>query len=165
MFYPVHTANLNALKAMGRSDLFLKLEVMKDVIGLTVILAAMRFGIMAVAYSMILISVLSQMVNSWPNKKLLDYSYWEQLKDILPGILLAVVMGCCIYPVQWLGLRAAVTLLIQVPLGAAVYIAGSALLKLDSFTYLCGIIKVTWQKRFIKKKKNQEKDLCGRTKD
>lgn len=141
MFYPVHTANLNALKAMGRSDLFLKLEVIKDVTGLVVILAAMRFGVMAMAYSMILISVLSQVVNSWPNKKLMNYSYWEQLKDILPGILLAVAMGGCIYPIQWLGLPDAVTLLIQVPLGAVLYIAGSALLNLDSFTYLWKVVK------------------------
>ncbi len=151
MFYPVHTANLNALKAMGRSDLFLKLEVIKDVSGLVVILVAMRFGVMTMAYSMILISVLSQVVNSWPNKKLLNYSYLEQLKDILPGVLLAAAMGCCIYPIQWLGLPDAVTLLIQITLGAAIYIAGSILLKLDSFAYLCGIIKSTTTKVFYKK--------------
>ncbi len=151
MFYPVHTANLNALKAMGRSDLFLKLEVIKDVSGLVVILVAMRFGVMTMAYSMILISVLSQVVNSWPNKKLLNYSYLEQLKDILPGVLLAAAMGCCIYPIQWLGLPDVVTLLIQITLGAAIYIAGSILLKLDSFAYLCGIIKSTTTKVFYKK--------------
>ncbi len=141
MFYPVHTANLNAMKAMGRSDLSLKLEWIKDIIGLAVILAAMQFGIMAVAYSMILISALSQVVNSWPNKKLLNYSYWEQLKDILPGILLSVAMGCCIYPIQRLGLPDVVTLLIQVPLGAAIYTAGSALLKLEGFQYLWKMAK------------------------
>ncbi len=151
MFYPVHTANLNALKAMGRSDLFLKLEVIKDVTGLVIILAAMPFGVMTMAYSMILISFISQVINSWPNKKLLNYSYLEQLKDILPGILLAVVMGCCIYPIQWLGLPDVVTLLIQIMLGAIIYIVASILLKLDSFTYLCGIIKPTIIKVFYKK--------------
>lgn len=141
MFYPVHTANLNAIKAMGRSDLFLKLEVIKKVVGIVVLFSTMWFGVMVMAYSMLFTSVLSQIINSWPNKKLLNYSYLEQLKDILPGILLAVVMGCCIYPVQWLGLPDAVTLLIQVPLGAVIYVAGSALLKLDSFTYLWGMLK------------------------
>ncbi len=151
MFYPVHTANLNALKALGRSDLFLKLEVIKDTMGLVVIFSTMRFGVMAMAYSMIFISVLSQIVNSWPNKKLLNYSYWEQLKDILPGILLAVVMGGCIYPVQWLGMPDILTLLVQVPLGAVIYIVGSALLKLNSFMYLYGLIKPTGTKVFGKK--------------
>lgn len=140
MFYPVHTANLNAIKAMGRSDLFLKLEIVKKIMGLTVLLLTMWHGVMVMAYSLLFTSVLSQIINSWPNKKLLNYSYLEQIKDILPGILLAVVMGCCVYPVQWLGLPDIVTLLIQVPLGAGIYIGVSALLKLDGFTYLWGLV-------------------------
>ncbi len=146
MFYPVHTANLNAIKAMGRSDLFLKLEIVKKIMGLTVLLLTMWHGVMVMAYSLLFTSVLSQIINSWPNKKLLNYSYLEQLKDILPGILLAVVMGCCVYPIQWLGLPDIVTLLIQVPLGAGIYIGVSALLKLDSFSYLCEIVKPIWFK-------------------
>lgn len=150
MFYPVHTANLNAIKAMGRSDLFLKLEIVKKVMGLTVLALTMWQGVMVMAYSLLFTSVLSQIINSWPNKKLLNYGYLEQLKDILPGILLAVVMGCCIYPIQWLGLPDIVTLLIQVPLGAVIYIGASALLKLESFTYLWGMVKPILG-RFIKK--------------
>lgn len=136
MFYPVHTANLNAIKAMGRSDLFLKLEIVKKVVGLIVLLSTMWFGVMAMAYSLLFTSITSQIINSWPNKKLLDYSYPEQIRDILPGILLAVLMGCCIYPIQWLGLPDVVTLLIQVPLGAAIYIGVSAVLCLDSYKYV-----------------------------
>lgn len=141
MFYPVHTANLSAIKAMGRSDLFLKLEIAKKVIGLVLLVSTMWFGVMAMAYSLLISSVLSQIINSWPNKKLLHYGYMEQLKDILPGILLAVFMGCCVYPIQWLGLPDIVTLLIQVPLGAAIYIGGSVLLRLESFQYLWGMVK------------------------
>lgn len=141
IFYPLHTANLNAIKAMGRSDLFLKLEIIKKIVGLAVLFISMWFGVMAMAYSLLLTSVLSQIINSWPNKKLLNYGFLEQAKDILPGILLAVVMGLCIHPIQWLGLPDIVTLLIQVPLGAVIYIGASALLKLESFTYLWGMVK------------------------
>ena len=63
------------------------------------------------------------------------------MKDILPGILLAVFMGFCVYPIQLLGFNDFVTLLIQASLGAAVYIAGSKLLKLDAFVYLLDMIK------------------------
>lgn len=136
MFYPVHTANLNAIKAMGRSDLFLKLEIVKKMVGLIVLLSTMWFGVMAMAYSLLFTSITSQIINSWPNKKLLDYSYPEQIRDILPGILLAVLMGCCVYPIHWLGLPDAVTLLIQVPLGAVIYIGVSAVLRLDSYKYV-----------------------------
>jgi O-antigen/teichoic acid export membrane protein len=148
MFYPIHTANLNAIKAMGRSDLFLKLEIWKKVVGMIALLATMRFGVMAMAYSLLFTSVISQIINSWPNRKLLNYGYLEQLKDIMPGILLAIVMGCCIYPIQWLGLSDIVTLLISVPLGAAIYIIGSIVFKLESFTYLWQIVEP-----YLKRKK------------
>lgn len=141
MFYPVHTANLNAIKAMGRSDLFLKLEIVKKVVGMVLLLSTMWFGVMAMAYSLLVSSVLSQIINSWPNRKLLNYGYLEQLKDILPGIMLAVVMGICVYPVQWLGLSDFVTLCIQVPLGAVIYIIGSKIFKLESFEYILDMIK------------------------
>ncbi len=141
MFYPIHTANLNAIKAMGRSDLFLKLEIAKKIVGMALLLSTMWFGVMAMAYSLLVSSVLSQIINSWPNRKLLKYGYLDQLKDILPAILLAVFMGVCVYPIQLIGLPDIVTLLIQVVLGATIYIGGSVIIKLDSFQYLWGIVK------------------------
>ena len=150
MFYPVHTANLNAIKAMGRSDLFLKLEIVKKVVGLVLLLSTMWFGVMAMAYSLLVSTLTGMIINSWPNKRLLRYSYFEQMKDILPGILLAVLMGCCVYPIQWLGLPDIVSLLLQVPLGALIYMGASAVLHLESYEYLMDMI-VPFIKRIKKK--------------
>lgn len=136
MFWPIHTANLNAIKALGRSDLFLKLEIVKKIAGLTILLCTMRHGVMAMAYSLLLSSVLSQIINSWPNRKLLRYHYLNQLADILPALLLACAMGLAVYCIQFLGWDDLPTLCVQVPVGAALYLAGSALLRLESFTYL-----------------------------
>ena len=141
MFYPIHTANLNAIKAMGRSDLFLKLEIIKKTVGIIALVATMNISVMAMAYSLLVTSVLSQIINSWPNRRLLDYRYLDQLKDILPSILLAVFMGVCIYFVSYLGLRDVVTLLIQIILGIGIYFCGSILLKLESFGYILELIK------------------------
>lgn len=141
MFYPIHTANLNAIKAMGRSDLFLKLEIAKKIVGMVLLLSTMWFGVMAMAYSLLVSSVSSQIINSWPNRKLLNYGYLEQLKDILPGIALAVFMGCCVNLVSLFHLPNLATLLIQIPLGAVIYIAASALLHLESFEYLVDMIR------------------------
>ncbi|MBN1069261.1 lipopolysaccharide biosynthesis protein [Clostridium botulinum] len=140
MFYPIHTSNLNAIKAMGRSDLFLILEIVKKVVGLILLFSTMWFGVMIMAYSLLVSSVTSQIINSWPNRKLLNYSYIEQLKDILPSILLAVVMGVCVFPISLLGIPNILIFLIQIFLGAGIYIGGSALFKLDSFKYLWEII-------------------------
>lgn len=141
MFWPVHTANLNAINAMGRSDWFLRLEIIKKIMGMTILLSTMWFGVMAMAYSLLLSSVLSQIINSWPNRKLLGYGYLEQVRDFAPGILLAVVMGICVYFIDFLHLPTIVTLLIQFIAGAALYIGVSAVLKLEEFEYLLGMVK------------------------
>lgn len=141
MFWPIHTANLNAIKAMGHSDWFLKLEIIKTAICLAVLLVAMQFGVMAIAYSALLTSVLSQIINAWPNKKMLQYGYLEQVRDFAPGVLLALGMGLCVYAVGLLPLPTAVMLAIQIFLGAAIYIGVSAALKLEEFRYLLDIVK------------------------
>ena len=141
MFYPIHTANLNAIKAMGRSDLYLKLEIAKKIVGITSILITMNISVEAMAYSVLVTSTISQIINSMPNRKLLDYKYGDQLKDILPGIGLAVGMGVIVYCVGFLNLPTWLTLLIQIPLGAAIYIGGSKLFHIDSYDFVMNILK------------------------
>lgn len=141
MFWPIHTANLNAIKAMGRSDLFLKLEIIKKCVGIVLLLSTMWFGTMAMAYSLLVSSVCSQIINSWPNRKLLDYGYTEQIKDILPAILLSVAMGVLVWCVSLTGLATIPRLIIQVILGIAIYLLGSMKFRIDSFIYMKEILK------------------------
>ena len=136
MFWPIHTANLNAIKAMGRSDYFLKLEIAKKAIGLILLLSTMRFGVMVMAYSLLISSITSQIINSWPNKKLLGYGYFEQLRDILPSVLIALFMGGCVNLVKLLGFSDFLMILVQVPLGAFIYVGLSALFHLEAYAYL-----------------------------
>ena len=147
MFYPIHTANLNAIKAMGRSDLFLKMEIWKKVIGMILLLATLCISVKAMAYSLLISTFVSMIINTWPNKKLLDYSFIEQMKDILPSILLAVGMGVVVYFIGLLNLPTLPLLLIQVICGGVIYVAVSAIFKLEPFLYLIGIIKPMIQKR------------------
>lgn len=146
MFLPVHTANLNAIKSMGRSDLFLTLEVIKKIVGITAILLTMNHGVMAMAYSLLVTNILSQIINSWPNKRLMNYSYMEQLKDILPGILLAACMGLIVYAVDFAGFNMWLTLIIQVPLGIVIYLIGSKIFHMESFEYLQDIVRDFFKK-------------------
>lgn len=141
MFWPVHSANLNAIKAMGRSDLFLRLEILKKIIGIGLLLCTMRISVMAMACSLLISSVTSQIINSYPNWKLLNYRYLEQLRDILPSILLAVIMAAAVGAVPLLGYGNVLTLCIQIPLGAVIYVAGSAIFRLESFRYLLNMIE------------------------
>lgn len=147
MFWPIHTANLNAIKAMGRSDLFLKLEIWKKVIGMILLLSTMFISVEAMAYSLLISTLTSMIINSWPNKKLLNYSFIEQMKDILTSILLAVFMGAVVYLIGFLPVPTLPLLIIQVVCGGLIYVAGSAIFKLEPFLYLIGIIKPIIQKR------------------
>ena len=147
MFYPIHTANLNAINAMGRSDLFLRLEIIKKVFGVALLISTMRFGVMAMACSMLVSSVTSQIINSWPNRKLLHYGYLEQLRDIMPSILLAVFMGICVSLIELLDMPLIITAIVQVILGAEIYVIGSAILNLDSFKGLRRTLKPIFLKK------------------
>lgn len=140
-FYPLHTANLNAIKAMGRSDVFLKLEVIKKILETAVLLITMRFGVLAMAIGQLFSSILSQVINAWPNRKLLDYRYLQQLKDMLPAILLSAFMGFTVHFVNSFVLSSILTLIIQVPMGVIIYAGLSMLFKVDSFKYILSIIK------------------------
>ena len=141
LFYPIHTANLNAINAMGRSDLFLKLEVVKKIVDIILLFSTMWFGVMAMAYSMLISTLASMVINSWPNRELLGYSFIEQMRDILPGISVAVFMGLCVSVVPFFGLPTIVTLLIQIPVGTLIYLLLSAVLKLESYQYIYGKAK------------------------
>ncbi len=141
MFYPIHTSNLNAIKAMGHSDIFLKLELVKKIIGITVLLITFRISVEAMAYSLLFTSVTSQIVNSYPNKKLLNYSYLEQLRDILPNIFTAVFMGICVYCVRYLPFGLPAVFVIQIACGFVTYIAVSILSRNESFEYVRDMIR------------------------
>lgn len=136
MFWPIHTVNLNAVNALGRSDLFLKLEVIKKIIGMSLLLSTMRFGVMAMAYSLLVSTAASMIINSWPNKRLLHYSFWEQMKDIIPAIALAVFMGIIILLIGKINMPLIGSLCAQIIAGMVTYIGLSACLHLESYEYL-----------------------------
>ena len=133
LFQPIHTANTNVIKAIGRSDLVLKLEVIKKAIGIIMLLASMNNGVMAIAYTYLANNFLNQIINSWPNKKLLNYSYKDQIMDILPSTALALVMGLCVIAIGRLNINSLLLLLIQISMGMIVYVLGSFEFKLEAF--------------------------------
>lgn len=140
-FQPLETANLNAIKAMGRSDIFLKLNVLKKSIGFAVLFATMWFGPLVMALSNLFFAVINLIINIYPNRKLLNYSYRQQLADIAPAVLLSAVMFGSVYVVKYAGLSNWITLLIQIPLGIIIYVGGSKLFKVESFDYLLNTAK------------------------
>lgn len=84
---------------------------------------------------------MSQVINSWPNRKLLNYGYLEQLKDILPSIIAALIMGAGVLMIEFLGLPSVICLIVQIICGAIIYLFISIVFKFEAFIYLLDIIK------------------------
>lgn len=140
-FYPLHTANLNAVKAMGRSDIFLKLEILKKLISTVLLVASVNLGVYAIALSQLLSCLMAAVINAWPNRRLLGYSFLSQLRDVLPALLLSGIMGGAVWCLSLTNLPDLPLLIVQVAAGAAIYAGLSAALGVDSFRYLLGAIR------------------------
>lgn len=141
LFQPIHSANMQAIKAIGRGDIYLKLEVVKKAIEIVVLLMVMRISVDAIAISMPVLATLFVFINAYPNKKLLDYSLAEQMKDILPSVLLSLVMCLIISPIKLLGMPDMLTMILQIIAGALSYAVLSYLTKHPSFVGIMSIIK------------------------
>jgi teichuronic acid exporter len=144
---PIHTANLQAINALGRSDIFLKLEIIKIIVGLSVLGITVFYGVYAIALGAVLSGIISTFINAYPNKKLLGYSYKDQCNDIMPSLLLSLVMGVVVYNFKLLGLSALITLIIQVCGGVILYVGLAWIFKLECFSYLLNTLKDLFAQR------------------
>lgn len=140
-FWPIHTANLQAITALGRSDIFLKLEVIKKVMGISVLVLTLPHGLMIMMWARCATTLVSSFLNASPNKKLFGYSYFEQLKDIMPSAILSIVMGIVVWSISLLQINVIVQIIAQVIIGAAVYFGLAKLFKLECLEYVVNTVK------------------------
>lgn len=143
---PIQTANVQAIYAMGRSDIGLKLNIAKKTVGFIIILISARISVLAMAYGGILIGVFASILNAAPNKKLLGYGYIQQIRDILPCVSISAVMAVVVLAIEMINLSPFITLVIQVILGFAVYVLLSMLFKIESFVYVINTLKPVFKK-------------------
>ncbi len=128
---------------MGRSDLFLKLEIIKKCYGLAaLVIAVFCFDSpIAIALTGVFTTFISCFVNAFPNRKLTGYSYIEQMRDLLPPLVASLVMFGCVLAINWLSLPTLLTLVVQIVLGIAIYIGISAVTKMTPFVQLLQMVR------------------------
>jgi len=119
VMYPLHALNLNMLQVQGRSDLFLKLEIIKKIIAVPVLVIGVFLGIKIMILGSWITTLIAYYLNSYWSGRFINYSVWEQIKDILPGLGIALIMGVVVVLVGWL-LPASylVKLIVQIVVGA-----------------------------------------------
>lgn len=134
--WTIDVSNLQAVKAMGRSDIFFKLEIVKTVIGLTVLVISIQFGVHAMAFGVLLNGIIAAIIDGFPNRKLLNYRLSEQWKDVLPSFLLSCGMGSIIYCIKWVGMSDLLTIGVQIITGIILYVGLAKIFKIECFRYL-----------------------------
>lgn len=142
---PVQTANLQAIRAVGRSDIILKLDIIKRGLGVIFLLLLMRQGPIGVAIAPVGMSLVAMMINVRPNIKLIGYSYKEQFIDLLPNLCLSLTMAIGVYWFNCFMINIFSSDILLIVLGIFVgvvyYILVSLCLKNESFLYMVDMIK------------------------
>lgn len=149
---PVQTANVQAVKAMGKGRTFLLMEIVKKSFGVVMIVAVMYRGVMAIAVTAMIVTFFAAAVNSTPNRKYLGYTYQEQAADLYPSVLLSAAMAACVWFAGKIPLPPIAGIAFQVVAGIAVYVLLSRVFRVSQFTYLTGVAK-SFMHSFHKEKK------------
>jgi O-antigen/teichoic acid export membrane protein len=145
ILYPIHAYNLNILKVKGRSDLFLKLEIIKKIMIVVIIAMSIPYGIYGLLYGGIITSVLAFFINTYYSGKFINYTSWHQIIDVLPILTLASISGATVYLMdKYLSQQLIsdfIRLVIGTAIGTFIFLLLSKLFKLTAINELINIIK------------------------
>ena len=119
----------------------MKNEIAKKTIEFVILVISLFFGIYAIAFGALISNIISLAINSYPNIKLLQYNYIEQLKDVLPSLIISIIMGIFVYLLKYINMSTVAILSLQIILGVNIYMGLSYLFKVESLSYIINIIK------------------------
>lgn len=138
---PLQTTNAQAIKAMGRSDVYLRMEIIKKIVGVVLLMISIPFGVIAIAFSLLLSVIFSTIVTCFPNRRIIAYSFKEQFLDIIQPTILCVIMAICVIPISFMNIPNYLMLLIQIGTGSFVYLGASIIIKNPSIAYLIALVR------------------------
>ena len=138
MFQIINIGNLQTIKAIGRSDISLILEILKKASYFVIILIFLFFSNSPVmlAVSSIACTLIAVIINTFPNRKLIGYKYRYQLADILPNLIISLIMGTIVLLMNNLSISPMLLLVLQIAVGGLVYVILSVITKNENFKYL-----------------------------
>ncbi len=140
MWYPAHALNLNAITVIGRSDLFLRLEIIKKIIGVTVLAVSVPFGLLVLCYSSIPGTLLGLYVNSYYTGKEVGYDLLKQLKDLTPTLLLSLSIMLICFGINYLVPNVWLATALDIIIGCVVFVTVSYIFKFKEISYIKELI-------------------------
>lgn len=138
---PIQNVNMTAIKSLGYSGITLKIEIIKKTLEAVILIISFMINVYAVAWGIVLYNLICIFINLSPSKKLVDYGWNEQIKDVLPTFLTSLIMGGVIYMIGLLPINCILILTLQVIIGTIMYIGCGRFIMKESFMYLMQIIK------------------------
>ena len=137
--YPLHAINLNMLQVQGRSDLYLKIEILKRIVAIVPLILGIFVSIDSMLWGWVGSGIIGYWLNSKYSGEFIGYSMLAQIKDILPSLGIAAVMAACVFPISMLDLRPIWMLIVQLCAGAAVAIGLCEAFRLPEYLEIKGI--------------------------
>lgn len=141
MWFPIHAINLNLLQMKGRSDLFLRLEIIKKILGVSVLCITAPFGLVVMCYGQIFNSLVALIINTYYTGKLIHVGFFRQMRDLLPTIALSLVLFALILTVNHFISGDITKLCIGIAIGTVFYFLASHFLKFSELKELISLLK------------------------
>lgn len=136
MWMPIHTANIQIIKAMGESRIILRLQMVRKFIEIIILMISIEYGVIAIALGELVSTLISFAINLYPNKRLINYGPLEQVKDILPALTASTIMGVLIYQLNYLDYSNLIILLLQIIIGTIIYLLTAKIFKINDLDYV-----------------------------
>lgn len=150
MWYPVHVLNLNLLQVKGRSDLFLRLEIVKKITGLSILMITVPISIYAMCVGQIFSSIISLIINTYYTGKLIQVGFFKQMRDLLPTLCYAFSMGLVVKFVTMFVNSDSLQLGLGIVVGMMYYISIAKLTRSGDLSYVVTLLNENVLKRFKK---------------
>ena len=141
MWYPTHALNLSLLQVKGRSDLFLKLEIIKKIIGVSVLVLSIPFGLLFMCYATIATSILCLAINAYYTGRLIHVGFFLQMRDIMPTLLISLSMFAIVYALTFVIEGDLLQLILCVLAGAVIFLSVVYFGKFEEMAYVKSMIK------------------------
>ena len=153
MLRPVQVVNVCIIKASGRSGLLLKLDIIKKSIGILLLILSIPFGVVGIAWSLVVTNIISALINVYPNRDLLRYGFKNQFSDLWDSFFISIIMGIIVYMLNYIPCSYIIILFSQIVVGGFIYWFLSVLFKIEAYLYIRNLISGSLS---LKKKKSNE---------
>ncbi|WP_304960399.1 lipopolysaccharide biosynthesis protein [Thomasclavelia cocleata] len=136
LFWPISSANGQLINAVGRSDLSLKLDIIKKIVGILLLVCSIPFGIVTMAWGRAVGQFFASVCDAYPNKRIIQYDFIDQIRDLMPNMLANIIMFVIVYAINFIEINIFIKLVLQIIVGCMIYLICSILLKLEGLNYV-----------------------------